>query len=216
MIKKKPIPFFCIKILVSILNLYFKLRFNKLIVKPINIKPNHSYLLMCNHFGFGDGFLAYYLMFKSIYPHFNDVNIMSLKKQIEKNSWLRYFGSFSVDPRKLSSVKESLAYASEILSTPGKLLLLFPQGNLESQHVRKIEFQYGVNEIVKNVKGDCQLIWSSNIVEFFESVSPSIYFNLLDCGTNHDFDLETLKTKVNQHHQKSIQEQFRFTDEISD
>jgi hypothetical protein len=168
---------------------------------------------MCNHFGFGDGFLAYYLSFKAIYPHFNDVNIMSLKKQLKINSWLRYFGSFSIDPGRAASVQESLDHAAEILSTPGKLLFFFPQGNLESQHVRNIEFQEGLKEVIPKIKGNCQIIWCSNIVEYFEALNSSIYFNMLDCGTNHDFDFEKIKQKVNKHHKASFKKTIRYTEE---
>jgi 1-acyl-sn-glycerol-3-phosphate acyltransferase len=212
-IKKKNVPFFFIKIAAALIKLFFRIRFNKLVINKIAIKPNHSYLLMCNHFGFLDGFLAYYLSFKAIYPHFNDVNIMVLKKQVKMNNWLRYFGSFSIDPGRVASVKESLDYAAEILSTPGKLLLFFPQGNLESQHIRTIEFQEGIKEIIPKIKADCQIIWCSNISEYFEALTSSIYFNMLDCGTNYNFDFEELKQKVNKHHKESIQKQFRFTDE---
>lgn len=211
-IKKKNVPFFFIKVIASIIKVYFKIRFNKLVINKIEVKPNHSYLLMCNHFGFGDGFLAYYLSFKAIYPHFNDVNIMSLKKQLKQRPWLRYVGSFSIDPRAFN-MEESLAHAAEILSKPGSILFFYPQGNIESQQVRKIVFQEGLKKIVPNIKGDCQLIWSSNTVEFFESLSPSIYFDMLDCGTNHDFNFEELILNVNEHHKKSIENRFRFTEE---
>ncbi|MEO5911445.1 MAG: 1-acyl-sn-glycerol-3-phosphate acyltransferase [Pelobium sp.] len=209
-IKKKHIPFGIIKFAGSLINLFFKIRFNKFIIRKIPIKPNHSYLLMCNHFSFGDGFLAYFLSFNAIYPAFNDMNIMIMKKQLQKNPWLRYIGGFSIDPGK-ASVAESIAHAAEILSKPGNLLLFYPQGNLESQHVRTIEFQDGINQIIPKIKGDCQIIWSSNIVEYFESLTASIHFNMLDCGTNHDFNFEELKEKVNQHHQNSFQQNLRYT-----
>lgn len=209
-IKKKNMPFGFIKFAGSVVKLFLKIRFNKLIIRHIPIKPKHSYLLMCNHFGFGDGFLAYFLSFSAIYPEFNNMNIMSLKKQLQKNPWLRYFGSFSIDPGK-ASVAESIAHAAEILSKPGNLLLFYPQGNLESQHVRTVAFQEGIKEIIPKIKGDCQIIWSSNIIEYFESLTPSIYFNMLDCGTNHDFNFEELVEKVNQHHKASFQKNIRYT-----
>ena len=110
-------------------------------------------------------------------------------------------------------VNESLEYTAEILSVPGNLLLFFPQGNLESSHVREIVFKEGLSQIVPQIKGNCQLIWSSNIPEYLESLKPSIYFNMLDCGTNHTFNLETLKEQVNNHHRKSLKKNFRFTEE---
>ncbi|WP_317130531.1 lysophospholipid acyltransferase family protein [Pedobacter cryophilus] len=169
---------------------------------------------MCNHLGFWDGFWALFLSYNAIHKKQNltGFNIMILKKQLQKNPWLRYFGCFSIAPHSKSS-SESLAYAAEILSTPGNVLIMFPQGNLESQHVRYIEVKDGINNILSMVKGKCQLIWSSNLTEYFESLKPSVNFQMLDCGNNDQFDFEVLKSKINSHHQQAIQKQFRFTKE---
>lgn len=215
-IKSKPLPIFWLKLGGYLLSKLFRIfYFNKLIIKPVEIKANHSYILSCNHFSFGDGFLGFYLAYQVLIKqgHMKRLYIMSLKKQMEINWWLRYLGSFSVEPGKLS-VNESLAYAAEILSDPGNLLLFFPQGNLESCHIRTMEFQDGIVEIVPQIKGKCQLLWSSNIIEYFESIRPSVYFNMLDCGTSEDFDFERLQNEVNKHHKRSIKQNFRFTKEV--
>ena len=185
-----------------------------MIINPIDIKPNHSYILMCNHFGFLDGFFAYYLTFKMIdkQQKLKGLYTMSVKKQMEKNWWLKYCGSFSIDPRSWS-IKESLEYAAELMNTPGNILLFFPQAELESHHIRHIDFKDGIYEIVNRIKGDCQLIWSSNLTEYFESTKPSTYFNVLDCGTNRNFDFEALKQNVNAHHLQSMRKLVRFTRE---
>src|SRR5476649_348902 len=196
-IKAKPLPIFLIRMGAIILIWFIKRRFNKMIVNDIEIKPNHSYILMSNHFGFLDGFLAYYVCFKMIdkKQKLKGLYTMSVKKQMEKVWWLKYLGSFSVEPGK-RSVNESLDYAASILNEPGNILLYYPQAELESIHIRTIEFKDGIYEIVNRIKGDCQLIWSSNLIEYFESTKPSVYFNVLDCGTNRDFDFEALKQKV--------------------
>jgi hypothetical protein len=213
-IKAKPLPFFLIKWGSLFLMWFFRRRFNKMVINPIDIKPNHSYILMCNHFGFLDGFFAYYLTFKMIdkQQKLKGLYTMSVKKQMEKNWWLKYCGSFSVEPGKWS-IKESLEYAAELMNTPGNILLFFPRAELESQHIRHIEFKDGINEIVNRIKGDCQLIWSSNLLEYFESTKPSTYFNVLDCGDNHNFDFDTLKQNVNVHHLQSMKKLVRFTKE---
>jgi hypothetical protein len=213
-IKSKPLPPFFLSCGAFLIGLLFKRRFNKLIIREAEIRAGHSYLLMCNHFSFWDGFLAFYLMNKEIRKPdgMKRLYIMSLKKQMEKNPWLRYVGSFSVDPGK-RSIAESFDYAAEILSEPGNLLLFFPQGKLESCHIRNIQFEDGIRQIIPQIKGNCQLIWSSNIIEYFESIKPSVYFNMLDCGTNDAFDFELLKERVNKHHKDALRANIRFTDE---
>src|SRR5690606_7317250 len=168
-----------------------------------------SYLLMCNHFSFWDGFWAAHLALHGVHKKRNlrGFYIVVLKKQLQKNPWLRYFGGFSIAPGK-ASVNESLDYAAELLSQPGNLLLMYPQGNLESIYVRKIEMKDGLNYFVPKIKGNCQLIWSSNLIEYFESLKPSVHFHMLDCGTNHDFNFDALVSKINAHHREAIQKHF--------
>ena len=216
-IKAKPLPIFLIRWGALCLIWFFRRRFNKMIINDIEIKPGHSYILMCNHFGFLDGFFAIYLCFKFINKkqRVKGLYTMSVKKQMEKNWWLKYTGSFSVEPGT-RSVDETLSYAASLLNQPGNVLLYFPQGNLESINIRHIQFKDGIYEIVRRIKGDCQLIWSSNLFEYFESTKPSTYFNLLDCGTNHEFDFEALKQKVNEHHLQAMRNNVRFTKEPGD
>ena len=213
-IKAKPLPSTILEWAAIIATRLFRGRFNKMIIKEAEIKPGHSYLLMCNHFSFLDGFLAIYLCLHGIHKRqpLKGFYIMSLKKQMEKNWWLKHIGAFSIVPGS-KSMEESLSYAAEILSTPGNLLLYYPQGNLESAHVRYIEFKSGLSTIIPKIKGDCQLIWCSILTEYFESIKPSVYFNMLDCGTNQEFNFESLKEKVNKHHLQAIKNNIRFTEE---
>ncbi|MBK0383212.1 1-acyl-sn-glycerol-3-phosphate acyltransferase [Pedobacter sp. SD-b] len=213
-IKAKLLPAPIIKATAYFLTWIFRKRFNKMVINEIGIKKQHSYLLMCNHFSFWDGFWAAYLCLHAIHKkqEMTGFYIMVLKKQMQMNPWLRYFGCFSVAPGT-STVNESLSYAAELLSKPGNLVLIFPQGNLESNHVRDIVMKDGINQIVPQIKGDCQLIWSSNFIEYFESLKPSVYFNMLDCGTNHHFNFEDTKSKINSHHKAAMKKQFRFTDD---
>ncbi|MES2416866.1 MAG: glycerol acyltransferase [Bacteroidota bacterium] len=211
-IKGKPLPPFFLKFAGYIISLFLKRRFNKLLFRKIDIKAGHSYLLMCNHFSFLDGFLAYYLCNQIFMGNqtMKHLHIMSLKKQLQRNKWLKLFGSFSIEPGK-RSITESFAYAGEILSKPGNLLLFYPQGNLESIYARTILFEDGINEIVPKINGHCQLIWCSNLIDYFESTKPTVEFNLLDCGTNQDYDFEQLSKKVNDFHRKAMDGHLRFT-----
>lgn len=211
-IKPKPLPSLIMKIIAYFVQWYFRRKFNKLVIQKANVMPDHSYLLMCNHFSFLDGFAAYYLCGKSVQKKLDMQNVytMILKKQLQKNPLFQYANFFSVAPGT-PSVNESLEYAAELLSKPGNVVLMYPQGNLESNHVRDIVMKDGIRHIIPLIKGNCQLLWSSNLIEYFESLKPSVYFHMLDCGTNHDFDFDQLSQKINAHHKEAIKKQFRFT-----
>lgn len=213
MIKARPLKPFFFWWGALLIGWLLKRRFNKIVVRNISVKPGHSYLLMCNHFSFLDGLLAYYLCHKTLKKNgMRNLYIMALKKQMEKNKWLKYCGCFSVEPRK-RSIKQSFDYAASVLSVPGNVLLFYPQGNLESMHIRHIQFEDGLRQIVPQIKGKCQLVWSSNLIEYFESTKPSVYFNMLDCGTVEDFDFDALQKKVNLYHLEAMKKNIRFTAE---
>jgi 1-acyl-sn-glycerol-3-phosphate acyltransferase len=215
-IKSRPMSPFFFKLAAAITGMVFRQKCKKLVIHPVELKPNHSYILMCNHFSFWDGFWALYVCRKAFFKEggMKKLYIMSVKKQMEKNKFLKYIGSFSVDPGK-RSITESFDYAAEVLAEPGNLLLFYPQGKLESAFIRHIKFDEGLYEIVTRLKpiDNCQLIWSSNLFEFYESFKPTITAYMLDCGTNHDFDFEELKKKTNAFHLERIKKQVRYTTE---
>lgn len=193
----------------------FSWRFNKMKIEEVAILKGHSYILMCNHFSFWDGFWAGYLCVKAIYkqePQLKGFYVMVLEKQLSQHKWLTRLGCFSIAPGT-ATVEESLTYIANKLSVPGNIFLMYPQGKLESNQVRRIQIKPGIAEINRLITGNCQLLWSSNLVEYFESLKPSVYFHMLDCGTNHNFNFGELSAKINIHHKEAIKKQFRFTEE---
>jgi hypothetical protein len=214
-IKANPVRFKYILIVGRFLAWLFSWRFNKMKIYEVEVLRNHSYILMCNHFSFWDGFWAGYLCLKSLYkqePNLKGFYVMVLEKQLVKHRWLTRLGCFSIAPQT-NTVTESLAYAAAILDVPGNIFLMYPQGKIESNHVRDIQLKPGITEITKRITGNCQLLWSSNLVEYYESLKPSVYFHVLNCGTSHDFNFERLSVDINQHHKAAVKKQFRFTED---
>lgn len=214
-IKAKPFGTKITLLVWRILAWIFSWKFNKMKIEEVPIKKGHSYILMCNHFSFWDGFWASYICLKSIYkqePNIKNIYIMSLLDQLKKNMWMRKLGSFSIDPGS-DTINESMDFIASKLNEPGNIFLLFPQGKLESLYVRDIQMQPGIISVVRRVKSDCQIIWSSTLIEYFESLKPSIHFDLLDCGTTKDFNFREMRTKINLHHKEAIKKHLRFTEE---
>ena len=177
--------------------------FNVMRYNHINIKPYHSILLLCNHFSWWDGFWAGWLTDQ--YLH-RDFYIMMQEDHLESRKWLGYMGGFSIN-RQSKEVINSLNYAAELLNEPRNLVTVFPQGALMSNHSEDVHIEKGIGHIIKKIKGDCQIIYYSAFIEYFESLKPSVYFHLLDCGTNHDFDFEQLKSVISTHHRQALKEQ---------
>ncbi len=185
--------------------LAYRLRkaFNVLKHDQVEIMPGHSILLLCNHFSWWDGFFAGHLTQTCLH---RDFHIMMQEDHIEKRLFFNFLGGFSIN-RKSKEVVKSLQYAAQLLDNPKNLVTVFPQGELISNHTKEINIERGIDYIVKKIKGDCQIIYYSAFIEYFESLKPSVYFHFLDCGTNHDFDYETVKSLINEHHKKALKEQ---------
>lgn len=209
-IKARPFPFPLLVFFGRILFWFLKRRFKKITINPIPVPDNCSFVFMSNHFSFLDGFIAGYILYTKYHKKvkLRGLYIMILEKQVQKNRWLTKFGGFSVAPGS-GTVEESLSYAAEILDEPGNVLLLFPQGKIESNHVDYINIKRGIADIVPRIDKRCQLVWSSNLVDYYEGIKPSLYCYLLDCGFNTDFDFEQFKSEINAHHTQAIQQQIR-------
>ena len=169
----------------------------------VKVLPGHSVLLLCNHFSWWDGFFAGHLTRTYLKRNFF---IMMQENHLQKRMFFNRVGGFSIN-RKSKEVVESLQYAAKLLDNPDNLVTVFPQGALESNHIDEINIERGIDYIVKKIKGNCQIIYYSAFIEYFESLKPSVYFRFLDCGTNRDFDFEKLKAMINAHHKKALREQ---------
>ena len=171
----------------------------------VEVLPSHSILLLCNHFSWWDGFFAGHLTHNYLK---RDFFIMMQEDHLQKRMFFNRLGGFSIN-RKSKEVVESLQYAAKLLDNPNNLVAVFPQGALESNHIDEINIERGIDYIVKKIKCDCQIIYYSAFVEYFESLKPSVYFRFLNCGTNGNFDFEKLKTAINAHHKKALKEQVK-------
>lgn len=174
-----------------------------ILYNQIEIKSNHSVLLLGNHFSWWDGFLTAYL------GHFifkKKLFTMMQEDHLQKRMWLRRLGSFSIS-RTSRDMLRSMQYAALQLDQPENLVTVFPQGSLESNHSTEIRVEKGISYLIKNIKGNCQIVYCAVLIDYFESFKPTAYFHLLDCGTNHNFNLEKLTQQINEFQQKALTDQ---------
>ena len=131
-------------------------------------------LLICNHISWWDGIWALYLNqqhFKRKY-HF-----MMLEDQLRKNWFFQYTGGFSIS-KKSRSIIESLNYASELLQNKENLVLMFPQGKIQSMHQHKFIFEKGVQKIIEKTPNNIQVIFLVNIIDYFSEAKPHLNLNV--------------------------------------
>ena len=177
--------------------------FNQIVVMPFTPQPGHSILLLCNHFSWWDGFfgnyLAYWHLKRKLY-------IMMQLDHLEKRWLFNYFGGFSIEKGSRETVK-SLQYAAELLSNPENLVVIFPQGELISNHATEVIIERGIERVIKNIKGPCQVVYSCVLIDYFESLKPSAYFHLFDCGAAGQVPFDDMVSNINAFHKQALKDQ---------
>lgn len=134
-------------------------------------------LMLSNHFCWWDGFIQYRLN-QTIFGR--KLYTMMLEEQLRKNRILNKCGCFSV--RKNSrSIIETLDYCIEIVKEQGNMLLIFPQGEIQSMHTERIKFESGLRYLLKHIENDVNIVFNVNLVDYFSEKKPklNIYFKVL-------------------------------------
>ena len=99
---------------------------------------------------------------------------MMLEEQLENRLFLNKTGAFSIK-KSSRSLTESLAYSSEILSNSNNLLLLFPQGKIETLYTRNFVFERGIERILKELPEAPLVYFLVDLVDFFSQQKPSLF-----------------------------------------
>lgn len=177
--------------------------FNRIEVMPFIPREGHSVLLLCNHFSWWDGFfgnyLAYWHLKRKLY-------IMMQHDHLEKRMLFNLFGGFSIE-KGTREMLTSLQYAAGLLNEPENLVVVFPQGELMSNHTTNINIERGIERLIKNIKGPCQVVYSCVLIDYFESLKPSAYIHLFDCGIAGEVPFNELVANINGFHQQALHNQ---------
>lgn len=163
---------------------------------------NLPILLISNHTSWWDGFWVNYINQKLFRRKFH---FMMLEEQLRKYWLFNYTGGFSVN-KKSRGIVETLDYATELLSNPDNLVLIFPQGEIQSMHHQPIRFEKGIERILKNKKCNVQIVFLVNLVDYFSNKKPGIYFNLREY-TGNAIDIQSIQDSYNLFYAESIEKQ---------
>ncbi|MEL7146026.1 MAG: 1-acyl-sn-glycerol-3-phosphate acyltransferase [Bacteroidota bacterium] len=182
-----------------------KRRFRKLTINGKIDYPDESILLLQNHFSWWDGFLGSYLCYKYLCKSYH---VMVQESQLKRLWYFKYKGAFSVK-KKSRELFESLSYAQTLLKDQKNLVLVFPQGRLQSMHTTKIEIEKGISRLLVECGPTCRVLYNAVIVDYFEGFKPTVTFHLLDLGTANEIDTEALPQQISQFHQEAMQKSVR-------
>jgi 1-acyl-sn-glycerol-3-phosphate acyltransferase len=157
-----------------------KKRFHRVVIQGEYRDKKLPLLLVANHMSWWDGLWLNYLNAKVFRKKFH---FMMLEEQLRKHWYFRHTGGFSVK-RGTRSVMETMAYAAELLSDNGNLVLMFPQGEIQSLYTVEYRFENGIGHILSRTKGEVQLIFAANLIEYFSNPKPSLFTYLEEYSGN--------------------------------
>ena len=154
-------------------------------------------LMIGNHISWWDGFLAEYINHKVFRRRYH---VMMLEEQLQRYPFLKYVGAFSIKKNSRRLI-ESLNHSVDILRSPENLLVLFPQGEIQTLYTPYFEFEKGLDYILKRA-GDTQIIFNVNLVDYFSFRRPelSIYFE--EYKSSSDPNFKTIERAFNEFAQR--------------
>jgi 1-acyl-sn-glycerol-3-phosphate acyltransferase len=160
-------------------------------------------LMICNHISWWDGIWALHVnqtLFKRKYY------FMMLEEQLRKNWFLNYTGGYSL-PEDLKGMIDSLEYTGELLSNSNNLVLLFPQGEIESLYKPEFNFKKGIERILQHKKNDVQIVFLVNLVDYHSNVKPTVYSYLGDFTGPHKIGI--IQKEYNNFYKECLSKQIR-------
>jgi len=181
----------------------FKRNFSNFNFNALTINADEAILLLANRYSWWDGFLLFHLNKKVFKKQFH---VLVSNKEFEKFKHLKYFGAFAAED-KGKEVFKTLQYAGALLNDPKNLVLIFPQGKMHSSHVKDINFEKGVLQVINASKKKFQLIFSVILTDYFNDRKPSVEAYLTNWKAEEYISLQLLKSEFNKHYDNAILKQ---------
>ncbi|MGL4227514.1 MAG: lysophospholipid acyltransferase family protein [Tannerellaceae bacterium] len=130
-----------------------------------------SYLVICNHISWWDGFWVLRLN-KLIFK--KQFHVAMLESELRKNRFLSYVGAFSV-PSSLSELRKFFQVGKSILDNKENMLLFFPQGEFASLYDRDIHFKNGVWQLLNQSQENVEVVFVGNFIDYYSHQKPTLF-----------------------------------------
>ena len=180
-----------------------KRTFHTFIIETKVEDKNLPILLICNHTSWWDGIWTLHLN-QQLYRR--KYHFMMLEDQLQKNWFFKYTGGFSVS-KNSKSIVETLNYTAEVLSDKKNMVLLFPQGKIESMHNSGFIFEKGVEKILQRTKNTVQVIFVANLIDYHSNIKPTLHAYLSNYSGK--FQVEEIQNEYNRFYKNCISNQIK-------
>lgn len=135
---------------------------------------NRSLPMICfgNHSCWWDGLVVYHLSRHLLHA---DVFLMMEERQLARYRFFRKLGAFSVVRENAVAAAMSLRYAARLFDRPNRLLWIYPQGVMQPNDKRPLQFFPGAATIARLTGKMVQLIPFVHRYEFLEEQRPDAF-----------------------------------------
>ena len=134
---------------------------------------NQSVLLIANHISWWDGFWTLHLCINKLNKKFY---FMMHENELKKRWIFSHSGGFSVT-KGSKSIVETINYSVDLLNDSNNLVLMFPQGKLNSLYNDEFIFQSGVERIVEKAQ-NTKVIFQVSMIDYFDHPKPELFLYL--------------------------------------
>jgi 1-acyl-sn-glycerol-3-phosphate acyltransferase len=124
-----------------------------------------------NHFSWWDGFIIDFISRRLIKRKFH---IMMLEEQLRKYWFFKKLGAYSINPANPISTARTLNYTRELLLSPQNLVVVYPQGAIQSPNSKIIIIKEGLQKLLDKNKCDVRVLPLAVKFEYGENKNPDI------------------------------------------
>ncbi|MBP1629855.1 MAG: putative phospholipid/glycerol acyltransferase [Bacteroidetes bacterium] len=174
-------------------------KFHSVIIEKKDIDTRKPILLISNHISWWDGFWAMYINLKILKKKFY---FMMHEKQLLEYKFFNQTGGFSIN-NQYRHIIDSINYSSSILENKNNLLVIYPQGEINSIYQSEFVFKRGIEKIIN--QKDISLVFSANLIDYFSNQKPSIFIYLEEY--QGDNNLKEIEKAYNEFYKNSIKKQ---------
>jgi 1-acyl-sn-glycerol-3-phosphate acyltransferase len=174
-------------------------KFHTIIVEKRDIDISKPILLISNHISWWDGFWAMYINLTLFKKKFY---FMMHEKQLLEYKFFNQTGGFSIN-NQYRHIIDSINYSSSILEDKNNLLVIYPQGEINSIYQSNFIFKRGIEKIIK--QKDITLLFSANLIDYFSNPKPSVFIYLEEY--HGDYNLRDIENAYNDFYKSSIEKQ---------
>ena len=136
------------------------------------IDKSKSLIVTPNHFSWWDGFFIYWVN-KKLFNR--KLYILMLEEQLKRYWFFKKLGCYSIDLNDNRKMIASLKYTLDLAQNSDNLIIIYPQGEIQSYEQRPVQLRDGIDFIAKRSKNVFQIVPIAFKIHYTNERLPIVY-----------------------------------------